>query len=172
MANTVVLAGAIPKKAVISACYDLFKLSKPDKYDDILRSWYRLRLMTDGDNISMAKRSRDFKKHTESIDAVVGTIFALLFLQSFLIYSRFGMALLTTALRAYALLWAVLSIKTRTLLNYLEAMLPLMYEFGLLAPAFSHHFVVLFRALSLRRQRGTWPNESSCIVRIASPAFI
>lgn len=76
------LVGAIPNKATISACYDLFKLSKPDTYDSILRSWYRLRLMTDGSDMSMSKCARDFKKHAEKIDALVGAISSLLLLFS------------------------------------------------------------------------------------------
>ncbi|KJA14941.1 hypothetical protein HYPSUDRAFT_208298 [Hypholoma sublateritium FD-334 SS-4] len=63
--------GAIPKKAAISACYELFKLSKPDTYDQILRSWYRLRLMTQTGDIPMSKRTRNFRKHVEKIDSLI-----------------------------------------------------------------------------------------------------
>lgn len=100
-----VSAGAIPTKAAISACYDLFKLSKPDTYDQILRSWYRLRLMTNGGDTSVAKRARDFKKHTDTIEAAVSALSS--FYCSKLIRYRFGMALATSALRASASLWAV-----------------------------------------------------------------
>ena len=77
--SNIALAGAIPPKSVVSACYDLFKLAQPDSYDDILRSWYRLRLVTEAGDMSVTKRSRDFKKHTEKIDALAGTLTSLQF---------------------------------------------------------------------------------------------
>ncbi|KJA25424.1 hypothetical protein HYPSUDRAFT_199591 [Hypholoma sublateritium FD-334 SS-4] len=64
-------SGAIPKKAAISACYELFKLSKPDTYDQILRSWYKLHLMTETGDMSMSKRTRNFRKHAEKIEALI-----------------------------------------------------------------------------------------------------
>lgn len=65
------LAGAIPDKSTVSACYERFKEAKPDLFDDILRSWYRLRLMADKGEMSVAKRAREFKKHVDNIDGVV-----------------------------------------------------------------------------------------------------
>ena len=75
--SNIALAGAIPPKSVVSACYDLFKLAQPDNYDDILRSWYRLRLVTEAGDMSASKRTRDFKKHTDKIDALVGALLSL-----------------------------------------------------------------------------------------------
>ena len=101
----VVVAGAIPTKAAISACYEAFKLEKPDTYDDVLRSWYRVRVIKQGDEISMSKRGRDFRRFVDKIDGLVSCLPSL-YCSKFT-FCRFGMAPATSALRAYALLRVV-----------------------------------------------------------------
>ncbi|KAF8178003.1 hypothetical protein BJ912DRAFT_1063344 [Pholiota molesta] len=65
------LAGGLPTKATIASCYERFKAASPDSYDQVLRSWHRLRLMSDRADVSFAKRTRDFKKHTDKMGSVI-----------------------------------------------------------------------------------------------------